>query len=329
MRLNYNVLWIDDNIDSLRAYKKALEEKNDQIGIRTKHVDVPVRMGARENPDEHQARVSKDIEKALSDQVFELIVVDLHMTGKNGGFDGPDIIQFIRDTQKIFRPIVFHSGGDQSLQATATEQLNERAEEKGVFGKSIFISPKDRLSNMLSDIVGEMHENEHQINQVRGTLMDCVSEIDAQIIDVMTSGEVWDQVPETSREAALKKFKSLIDSQRKKAEKQHEHVKGMSYDEVREYVLDDPKNVSTFVKTKLLRELAKKIPEIKDAGDTLSAFIATNEGAPECLNEIRNKYAHQTAVQLAANHNDDHCTHIRREAHKHTDNVISLRESLK
>lgn len=329
MRLNYNVLWIDDNIESLRAYKRALDDKNDQIGIRTRHIDVPIKMGARETPDAHQERISANLQKVLSGHVFELIIVDLHMTGKNGGFDGPDIIEFIRDTQKIFRPIVFHSGGDPLLQATATEQLNERAEEKGIFGKSIFISPKDRLTNLLSDIVGEMHENEHQINQVRGTLMDCVSEIDAQIIDVMTSDEVWSQVPEDSRDAALKKFKGLVDSQRKNAEKLHEEVKGMTYDEVRKYVLANPKSVSTFAKTKLLRELAKKIPKLKETGDTLSAFIASQDGGSECLNEIRNNYAHQTAAMLAAKHTDEHCAHIRREAHKHTDNVIALRDSLK
>lgn len=328
MRLSYNVLWVDDNIDSLRDYKRELAVRNEKIGIVTNHVDMRVEMGAREAPQEHRDRVSKALAEVLEGQVFELIIVDLHMTGKLGGFDGPDIIEFIRDTQKIFRPIIFHSGGDPGVQATAIEQLNERAKGSGVFGKSVFISTKDGLNNTLRDIVKEMHENEHQINQVRGTLMDRVSEIDAQIIDVIMGDQIWERVPETSRNKALKKFKELTHSQLKTLERKYDEIKEMSYDEVKTYISADPKNVNTFAKTKFLRELTRTIPELKGVSATLSEFLNSKDGEPECLTEIRNEYAHQTADDLSKKHDDKHCTHIRQQAHRHTDNVLSLKSHL-
>lgn len=328
MRLTYNVLWVDDNIKSLRRYKKELRDLNDNIGIVTNHFDMPIELGARETPETHRKQVSQDLATVLKEQIFELIIVDLHMTGKNGGFDGPDIIEFIRDTQKIFRPIVFHSGGDPKVQASAIDQLNDRAKASGVFGKSVFISTKDRLNSTLRDIVGEMHENEHQINQVRGTLMDCVSEIDAQIIGIMTNEKIWDQVPDASRNKALKKFQELTKSQLKSLCSKYKQIKKMSYDDVREYISADPKNVNTFAKTKMLRELTRSIPELKEVSETLSAFLSSKEDEPDCLNEVRNQYAHQTAYDLGKNHDADHCTHIRQEAHRHTNNVMSLKGSL-
>ena len=328
MKLSYNVLWVDDNIESIAKYKEKLDDLNKKIGIKTDHEDQLVEMGAREAPDVHRNRIQQELESKLKEKVFELIIVDLHMTGNSGGFDGSDIIEFIRETQRIFRPIIFHSAGNPTTQANAANQLNDSARNSGIFGKSVFISTKIKLPNLLKDIVGEMHENEHKINQVRGALMDCVSEIDAQIIEMIMGEAIWERVPEASRNKALNEFKKLTRKQLKDLCAQYKHIRNMTYEEVRDYIIKNPEDVNTLAKTKLLRELARSINGLQEEGKALSAFIHSEKDQPECLSRIRNKYAHQTAEQLGANHNNDHCTYIREQAHKHLNNVLSLKKKL-
>ena len=179
MKLTYNVLCIDDVISSLEATKKSFSDFNKSVGIDTVFHNVEVKIGARNLPPDFKKRIEAELKSLFEEKVFELILVDLHMTG---GFDGPDAIKWIRDGHSIYRPIIFYSAGNPAADQTATSQLIAEASKEDILGKNLMITPRSNLAARLIEISREMHVEEHRVNQVRGLLMDQVSEIDSKMI---------------------------------------------------------------------------------------------------------------------------------------------------
>jgi len=332
MKLEYKVLCIDDNLDTLQSVKRNFSRFNDDVGIKVKFVDINASMAARDKPEDLKERIESEIGRAFKENNFDLVIVDLHMTGDKGGLDGPDIIQFIRNEQTIYRPIAFYSAGDPAQDGKAKQQLYEAAEKAEIFGKSIFITTRNDLSDLLQRIAGEMHKYEHQINQVRGMLMDHVSEIDAEVIKIISNKTIWEKIHEDQQEKILKEFKKLIKSQCEKSTKRNEEVSNMTFKGIVDYILKDPKNTGTFEKAKLLREIARYIPDISYNGAVFSEFLNDKKDAQELkdksLNTIRNHYAHIIAQELSVGHSDDLCIHIRKQSHNHAENIASIKEKV-
>ncbi len=314
MKLKYNVLCVDDDIETLDSTKEKFEEFNSDVGIEVEYQDIEVSIKAREKPDIFQKRILKELSNKFKKSTFDLILVDLHMRE----FTGEHIISSIRNKHTFYRPIIFYSAGDPPAASRAMEQLTKAATDAGILGKSIFITTRKKLHRLLKDIATEMHIEEQKVNHVRGLLMDQVSELDANVINAIKKKSLWNDVPKDKRKKVAKEFKDRIGHQHKIIDTLFNTVKEMEYGEIKDHILKNPDAIDTFSKSKILREILRHIVSLKKYGKILSEGI--NSGN-KCIIDIRNAYGHQTAESLKVEHTPKKCKLIREETRRQVKNI--------
>lgn len=332
MRLDYNVLCIDDDIESLADYKRQLAGFNLSVGIETNFSDVWVRPTAREtNPEPYKQRIFEEIRSRFASTQFDLIMVDLHLGAADSemGFKGHEIIQFIRDSQTMYRPIVFYSGGEPEGDGVAIGQLQDDIQDNGLVGKCIFLSSRGaELNKDLIGICREMHAEEHKLNASRGLLMDRSSELDAKVLKHLRNKEVWSDFPDSKATKLQREILSELRRQRKNALRKACKMRELESAGVPEFIdwfcgsdaEEVIKTLDSFGRNTLLRELLRVHPEKQENGVTHSAYFKT-VGGQRPLSDIRNEYAHQTEAEIGASHNDERCKFIRDELRKHLRNM--------
>ncbi|NOR62289.1 MAG: hypothetical protein GQ535_07350 [Rhodobacteraceae bacterium] len=338
MRLDYTILCIDDDIESLDDPKKHLKKFNDTVGIHTKYKDILVKPGARENdPEEYKTRIKGMIADAFGANTFDLIMIDLHL-GPNDdpmGFKGHEFIKFIREHQTMYRPIVFYSGGDPEGEANAVSQLERAIRDHNLVGKCIFLSSRGEL--LKSDLVGicqEMHEEEHKLNSTRGLLMDRTSEVDAIVLDIVTASNIWNALGDEEQGKVFKKVSKKLKQSVKRGcvgLKRIEDIANGNFSDLKEWFTETkPENLvyqaDSFLRNFVLRELLREQPANSGQGDILSAYFKSPKDGV-CISKIRNDYAHQTEEKLNGEHNDGRCKFIRDELRVHTKNVIEIKNN--
>lgn len=337
MRLNYTILCIDDQIGTLRDTKRNLIRHNQSVGIETNFVDVSVVQAARgeSDLDIFRGRIFSEIAKAFLENQIDLIIVDLHL----GEIKGHEVIRHIRDTQTMYRPIVFYSGGEGEQIGTpeehATKQLQDGLKEHKLVGKSVFLS--FRGPNLIRDLRGicsEMHEEEHKLNASRGLLMDRTSEIDAQVLKHLRKKETWEFSDPNKQKKIQKVVSDEIKRQRKKALGNACRMRDLAKDDFAGFTdwicTSDEKDVvfgiGAFSRNNLMRELLRLADDTKEAGDTHSTYFKPQKGRSH-LTGIRDAYAHQTEEQIGGGHDKEKCKYIRNEVRIHLENVAKVTSS--
>lgn len=329
MRLKYSVLCIDDEIQSLEDTKRSLFAFNDAVGIFTEFTDQEVVKGPREvDPYKFKERIFREIEEKLSTTLFDLILVDLHI-GED--FEGGEVIERIRD-QTIYRPVIFFSGGLPVGEDTALEQLNESIKKNELAGKSVFVSRRGAiLESDLRKICNEMHEEEHKLNATRGLLMDGTSQLDATVLQILQTQKTWEQLEEEQVKKVFKFISGKLTKNSRNAASSSEFLKKIAEGEFKAFtkwiVESEPSDLVRVLdsqsRSEILRELMKSVPEQKENGKVLSTYY--NNGKEEkAIANIRNEYAHQTAAQIGAAHNDKRCKFIREELRTHLANIEAV-----
>ncbi|WP_137136010.1 hypothetical protein [Rhizobium sp. FKY42] len=316
MKLSYNVLCIDDQLASLSRNKTLFRQLNDSVGIDVVYRDI----NAAASPEETEkagylARLKGEIDRAYAEATFDLILIDLHLHNE---VEGHELIEFIRDKHSIYRPVIFYSAGENPRsEKRAKEQLDEAATKSGVHGKNVLLTPRQGIDDLLADIATEMHKEEHKINQVRGLLMDRVSELEANIIKVLASDSGWDALGEQGQANLLVYIrKSLLKKRYDDAKKQHDAMIGMDIGQIRQRLRETPQTFDSYNRARLLKSMLEFIGGMDDQVAAMQTFI--EKGG---LNGIRNDYAHKTAAELDVTHNDERCIEIRRGAREQLVNI--------
>ena len=322
MKLTYNVLCVDDKISTLEETKTYLSAFNNNVGIETNYKDIEVTPGPREEPTDFWSRILTEIEGAFAENIYDMILVDLHMPLD---VTGADVIYSIRESHTIYRPIIFYSAGEPKVDEKAIEQLNAAASDTKLLGKSILITTRDNLYDQAASIFSEMHKEEHKINRVRGLLMDRVSELDASIVELVQDDRLWELVPDgQAKNKIVTEIKKYFQEEFDKAENLLVAIRQLDIKAIQAFLKSNPKDISTYRKGHLLRSILKQNDELRPMSDVLKDGV---EGE-ESLREIRNVYGHTTADELNKTHTDEKCISIRNESRRQLNNINSIREKL-
>lgn len=78
--------------------------------------------------------------------------------------------------------------------------------------------------------------------------------------------------------------------------------------------MTNKKEIDTFTKASVLREVLRTIDDYNCFGKVLSDFYNNKQKGEKCLNSLRNIYAHTPKVTLEQNHNKVKCKFIREES---------------
>lgn len=329
MRLEYRILCIDDRISSLRDLKRTIRNHNSAVGIHTDFVDIPVEQGTFEETDDFRKRIFRQISTSFNENQIDLVIVDLHL----GNMEGHEVVDHIRGTQTIYRPIVFYSGGSPTGEDRAKEQLQDGLINNNLVGKSVFLSVRGRdLERDLKKICSEMHVEEHKLNASRGLLMDQTSEIDALTIEFLKRDDTLTNVPEELRDTLEKDLKKVVKSQRKSAAR-----KVTAMDEIADKDLNEisswlssaqPTQLDSMGWNKFLRAFLKRTPGKEDTVDVHLRYFNSPQGS-RSISSLRNAYAHQTAREIGTSHDDEQCKFIRTELRTHLLNISRIVTSSK
>lgn len=158
MRLDFNVLWVDDQPDSIEAQIEGIGR-------------MMLPHGFRFNP--KLCRSIDEVRGAIHDEIFrdeiDLILVDWDL---GGGTWGQDAIVEIRDTSS-YKNIVFYSA------LTEPQKLREEAFEENLEG--IFCATRHELVDEVIGVFESLIKKVLDLDHTRGIVMGSTSDIDHTI----------------------------------------------------------------------------------------------------------------------------------------------------
>jgi hypothetical protein len=163
VRLDFNVLWVDDQPGRVTHQIKRIASQMAEEGFEFKP---------------RQCTTIAEMEAAISEDVFtdeiDLILVDWDL---GGDVHGEDVIERIRQIVQ-YKDVVFYSG-----QATVTE-LRQKAFDKQLEG--VFCAGRDGLVDEVVGVFDSLIKKVLDLDHTRGIVMGATSDIDHMINTCLT-----------------------------------------------------------------------------------------------------------------------------------------------
>jgi CheY-like chemotaxis protein len=296
----YNILWIDDEPDSIDTDIEDVKDYLEEFAI-----DADIDFVA--------SPADGSIRDLLNDRLknpdLDLLMVDYHMDG----LSGDQLVKLIRDTDHIYLPVVFYS-------SSPVAQLQDAVRTAELDG--VYIANRDYLINKVKDVVGSLLAKEHTVKQVRGLLMEGVSEIDAQFNEIFQ--QKWANLALVQRETILGYLKGIVSQRAASAATTLENFPS-DINSFGEHIVE--RFLSSSYDTYTRWRLTSKILEL--AGGTQNSLkelkrFAILPDAQKPLNGLRNDYAHKTRRDLEKDHDTAKCIEIRKALRSQNANIDAI-----
>lgn len=155
MRLDFTILWIDDQPQHIRSFEEGLRNSLDDLGFKLTVIPVA-------SLDAVDATVSEHVH----DDAIDLVLVDYDLTGKGTG--GEEALLQVR--KKLpFKDLIFYSGTD-------VQKLREIAFKVGADG--IYFSSRPGLVGNATRAIQKLLSKVMDLDHMRGVVMSASSDID-------------------------------------------------------------------------------------------------------------------------------------------------------
>lgn len=300
MKTAYNILWIDDEPTSIDTDQEDVKDYLEEFGIRAdiSFVEAPADGSIKERLEHH-----------LKDPELDLLMVDYHMEG----LSGDQLVKLIRETDHIYLPVIFYSSSavNDLLDAVRTAEID-----------GVYIANRALLINKVKEVVGSLLVKEQTVKQVRGLLMEGVSEIDAQFNEIFQRR--WMKLDANQKQAILDYLKGILADRAKSAAKTVEAFPA-DVEAFSQHI--EEKFLTAFYDTKTRWRLTRKILELLELPDKdmaeLKKFASMPNGVKP-LNDVRNDYAHKTRKLLEPEHNPAKCVEIRKAIRAQNANIDAI-----
>jgi enamine deaminase RidA (YjgF/YER057c/UK114 family) len=200
VRLDFNVLWVDDQPDRVAAQIRSIALQMAAEGFEFKP---------------RQCTTIDQMEEAISEHVFtdevDLILVDWDL-GNN--VHGEDAIERIRQTVQ-YKDVVFYSG------QTPVTELRQKAHEKQLEG--IYCASRDGLVDEVVGVFDSLIKKVLDLDHTRGIVMGATSDIDHMVNTCLTlaHGKLDDAGKSKFIKEALKRVAKKVKNITKQGEKLH------------------------------------------------------------------------------------------------------------
>ena len=302
MKTSYNILWVDDEPNSVDTDIADVEEYLAEYGIDANIMFV----GAPSD-----GSVKQQVDQYLDNPDLDILLVDYHMDGMNGD----ELVRMIRETDHVYLPVIFYSSStvDELFSAVNQAQLD-----------GVYIANRDRsgLINKVKAVVASLLKREQSVKQVRGLLMEGVSEIDAQFFEIFK--KVWAKLDREQRESIATYLREIMDqrsaSAKKTADEFPNNVEGFDTHILSKFLT---KSYDTRTRWRLTSKVLELVGGSDAQRETLKEF---DNVAPDSrsLNDLRNDYAHQTRKELDKDHSAERCVEIRKALRSQTANIEAI-----
>lgn len=200
MRLDFNVLWVDDQPEHVAAQIKGIAKRMDEEGFHFKP---------------KLCKTIEDVQKVIKDDVFtdeiDLILVDWEL---EGGAQGQDAMTVIREIVH-YRDIVFYSAQND------VAALKKLAYERGIEG--IYCATRQDLIEEVLGVFDSLVKKVLDLDHTRGIVMGATSDIDQMVKDCLIA--IHGKLDDAGKKAMLEEALQRIDKKLKDLDKQIKKLK--------------------------------------------------------------------------------------------------------
>lgn len=187
MRLDFNVLWVDDQPNRVEAQIKSIERQMEEEGFRFSPTLC-------KSIDETRARIADNV---FTDEI-DLVLVDWDL---GAGTYGEDAIAAIREHVR-YKDVVFYS----AMKPAA--ELRELASKNSIEGVFCAASREDLVEEVMG-VFESLVKKVLDLDHARGIVMGATSDIDFMVNQCLAA--IHDQLDDPGKEAMLKEVLGRID----------------------------------------------------------------------------------------------------------------------
>jgi hypothetical protein len=256
MRLEYNILWIEDEIDQIESTWPIIEESLENLGF----IGRKTHYGSG-------AEVRSMNSEELS--LFDLIIVDFNI---GGGEKGSDVISAIRKNQ-IFTEVVFYS--------TKVDELRNKVRDLELDG--VYCSSRGEFKDTVQDLIRLSVRKVQSLSQMRGLVMAETSELDFQMNEIIRTA--WENSSQEEVEGIIKICRERISNY---SERRGKEFKAFLAKEINLDLVLTSKQIHADMRILIV----SRILELKGIFASSKERVAWENGAKEEIYQERNKLAH-------------------------------------
>ena len=329
MKISYKILWIDDELGSIKDDRRNVEDFLEEFGI---HADISIITNSVDQSilkdfleefgihadisiitDSMDQSILDLVRKHIDNPELDILLVDYHMKG----MDGDKLVSQIRNTDHVYLPVIFYS-------SSSIEVILKAAYDAQLDG--VYITHRDHLTQKFENVARSLLNKEHTTKRTRGLLMEEVSEIDAKFKDVYE--QAWGKLTEGNRDKLTNYLKEIVEKQAQYANNKSKEfpndTTAFSSHMDKEFL---SKSYDTYTRWRVVRKMLNYL----EYDDLSSRNILKRFGPQEedSLLNLRNIYAHNTRLKLEESHSDEKCVEIRRELRHQQSNIDRIVKSIK
>ncbi len=183
MRINYNLLWVEDNKGWYGTTKELFEDLMADLGFKLNCKNCKTLNDVNEEIQKNNLKP------------YDLLLVDFSLAGSP---DGDQIINLIRSNEEnpILTDILFYSTDVQSVKDSMTEY--------GLEG--VYTSHRNEVERKFELVVNTTIKKIQEVNSMRGLIMSETSDLDdlmLTIIEKLLSSEIKDTIENYIKEAII------------------------------------------------------------------------------------------------------------------------------
>jgi CheY-like chemotaxis protein len=311
MKMNYKILWIDDNIEDYI-----------DMGIKTEFILYLENLGFIPTIDTSED--GSKAEESLKVNKFDLILSDYNIdeNGKVKEKQGDVLIQKIRDAG-VFTEILFYSA-QSNFDEIAKNLYRDRVSFFSLVEDEGMKEFRVRVYRLIDLTIAKLQE----LNSIRGLVMSETSELDNTVIDILSSffsGENT-EVEELRDYIITAVTKSVAGNL-----KRSEAIKELSNSDIlKERIFDSDKKARAIGKLIELKKLDKTEPFIDFYKNYKVDVLDTRNDLAHAKSDVIDNVEYLIVSRKDGEHpekiDQEACIHIRKNLRKHSDILKAIRE---
>ncbi len=313
MRIEYNVLWFENEEGWLKPTKKNLTRYLDDFGFK---LEAKI-----EKDNSNVVQILSDIKNNLLD--VDVIFMDYKLAKEK---KGDAIIQTIRKTE-LFTEIVFYSNKTNVKEVIENSLDNDGKKAGSIEG--IYYSERDNFLDKAKTVIKHTIKKVQEVNSMRGLILASVSDLDEKMLSIIESTIVNNsKIGPKVADYAFKISKEFI-------ENKSNGVKTYSANKDSLSLIKDTLVFDSYKKARVIQKILTllKVPELNHLNNFCEDFNRQ-------VIQPRNAFGHVTPQVrdgkkvLIPNRGeeiiftDDECIKIRRLLMLHSDNIDLIKEKI-
>jgi hypothetical protein len=166
MRLDFNILWVEDQPKEVQATVDGLRRKLSAEGFELRHSFLS-----------SVGEVKERLSGAIFIDEIDLVLVDWEL---GGGTTGDEALGYIRDAAP-YKDLIFYSA------TSNTESLRRLAYDKKIDG--VYFTNRDELVDEVEGVFGSLIKKTLDLDHIRGIVLGATSDIEQSIRQLLQVGE--------------------------------------------------------------------------------------------------------------------------------------------